>query len=151
MKNSRFVSLSAFGVLVSLMGGSTLTGEEEVSLVRPVDDDMHHFMEYVFEPSYKRLKTQMAEEPKDKEGWKAIKGDSLTLAEVANLLMTRAPDEDADAWREQSAAVRVHGGELYQAARKSDFAAARKAYVTMLNNCNACHTKFADGKHQLQP
>ena len=40
---------------------------------------------------------------------------------------------------------------LYQAARKSDYPAARKAYTSMLQQCNACHKKFADGEHQLTP
>ena len=39
----------------------------------PVADDMHHFMEYVFEPNYMRLKAKMAEAPKDKKAWNAIK------------------------------------------------------------------------------
>lgn len=74
----------------------TTTGSQS----QPVDDDMHHFMEYVFEPNYKRLKALMAAKPKDKQTWKSIKGDSLTLAECANLLLTRASDEDADQWHQ---------------------------------------------------
>ena len=79
------------------------------------------------------------------------RGDSLTLAESANLLLIRVPDEGAHEWRKLSVAVRAHGGELYQAARKSDYTAARKAYVMMLNKCNTCHEQFADGEHQLEP
>jgi hypothetical protein len=147
------ISLSVFGLAVST-GDFSVKAEEVKSAgmkPQPVDESMHHFMEYVFEPNYKRLRAGMAGAPKDKKAWKAIKGDALTLAECANLLLMRVPDEDAAAWRKRSVAVRTHGGELYQAARKSDYSAARKAYVTMLNNCNACHKQFADGKHQLQP
>lgn len=118
---------------------------------QPVDTSMHHFMEYVFEPNYKRLKASLASEPKDKQAWKAIKGDALTLAEATNLLMTRGPKQNGYAWAPLSVAVRTRGSELYQAARKSDYTAARKAYTAMLTNCNACHEKYADGKHQLQP
>jgi hypothetical protein len=117
----------------------------------PVDDDMHHFMEYVFEPNYKRLKVGLATEPKDKSAWKAVKGDALTLAEGANLLLSRAPKEKADVWRKLSVDVRTYGGDVYQAARKSDFATARKCYVAMLRCCNSCHKQFADGEHQLKP
>lgn len=120
-------------------------------IMKSVDDDMHHFMEYVFEPNYKRLKVVMANEPKEKKSWKAVKGDSLTLAECANLLLTRVPDKDADEWRKLSIAVRTQGGELYAAARKADYSSAHKAYRMMLKNCNACHKNFAGGKHQLQP
>ncbi|MFP6621655.1 MAG: hypothetical protein VB877_20080 [Pirellulaceae bacterium] len=118
---------------------------------QPVDESMHHFMEYVFEPNYKRLQASLASKPKDKQAWKGIKGDALTLAEATNLLMTRGPKQNGYAWAPLSVAVRTRGSELYQAARKSDYTAARKAYTAMLTNCNACHKKYADGKHQLQP
>ena len=118
---------------------------------QPVDESMHHFMEYVFEPNYKRLKVSMASEPKDKQTWKGIKGDALTLAEATNLLMKRGPKQNGYAWAPLSVAVRTRGSELYQAARKSDYTAARKAYTAMLTQCNACHKQYADGKHQLQP
>ena len=118
--------------------------------IQPVDDDMHHFMEYVFEPNYKRLKAAMATEPSDKQAWKGIKGDALTLAECANLLVMRVP-ENGYGWKPFSLQVRGYGSQLYQAARKSDYPAARKAYTSMLQQCNACHKKFADGEHQLTP
>jgi len=122
------------------------TGNE----IQPVDDDMHHFMEYVFEPNYKRLKAAMGSKPADKQTWAAIKEGSLTLSECANLLMMREP-ENGYMWKSISMQVRGYGSELYQAARKSDYDAAGKAYVSMLQQCNACHKKFADGKHQLTP
>ena len=118
--------------------------------IQPVDDDMHHFMEYIFEPNYKRLKAAMGSKPADKQTWAAIKEGSLTLSECANLLMTRAP-EDGYVWKNMSSGVRGYGSKLYQAARKSNYAEAKKAYIGMLQQCNACHKKFADGKHQLTP
>lgn len=144
--------IAGAGIITS---GDALVGAEKnqaaASAPQPVDDSMHHFMEYVFEPNYKRLKAAMADEPADKKAWKAIKGDALTLAECANLLLLRTPDEDADQWQSLSVTVRGHGGDLYQAARKSDYAAAQEAYTTMLKSCNACHDAFAEGKHQLKP
>ena len=112
---------------------------------------MHEFMEYAFEPAYKRLQAAMAKEPADNGGWKAIKGESLQLAEGGNLLLIRTPQDDASIWREMSAAVRGAGGELYAAAKKKDFVASRKSYETLLLKCNACHDKFAGGEHQLSP
>jgi hypothetical protein len=47
--------------------------------------------------------------------------------------------------------VRKHGGELYAAGKKKDFASARTAYTAMIRSCNECHEQFADGKHQLEP
>lgn len=117
----------------------------------PVEPSMHEFMEYVFEPAYKRLKTAMASEPKDNAAWKGIKGDSLTLAEAGNLLLARLPEAEGETWAAQSIAVREAGGMLYQAARKKDYKTARQQYETLLTKCNACHTKFADGEYQLKP
>jgi len=112
---------------------------------------MHEFMEYIFLPTYKRLKTSMATEPQNKKGWKAIKADSLILAEGGNLLFLHQPKKDADDWNKLSVEVRELGAGLYQSARKKDFKAATKNYKAMLLKCNACHTQFAKGKHQLSP
>lgn len=118
---------------------------------KPVEESMHEFMEYVFEPGYKRLKSQMAAEPKDKNAWKAIKGDALSLAEATNLLLNRQPEKDAEAWVKHTIAVREKGAAFYAAAKKRDYPAATKTYQAMLQSCNACHKQFADGEHQLQP
>jgi len=118
---------------------------------RVVEESMHEFMEYVFQPTYRRLKGAMAEEPSDKKGWKAIKSDSLILAESCNLLFARLPEESAEDWARHSAMSRDEGDALYQAARKKDFDGATKAWKGMLNNCNACHRQFEDGKHILSP
>lgn len=118
---------------------------------QPVDKDMHEFMEYVFQPTYKRLKQAMAAEPADKSIWKGIKSDSLILAEGGNLLLLRKPQEDAASWDELSSSMRESGSLLYQSAKKKDYPAARQHYELMLKKCNACHDKFAGGEHQLSP
>jgi len=116
-----------------------------------VEDSMHEFMEYVFQPTYRRLKVSMAAAPSDNKGWKAIKSDSLILAESCNLLFARLPDKDANDWAQHATASRTNGSALYQAGRAKDFAKATSAYKTMLNNCNACHRQFENGKHILVP
>jgi mono/diheme cytochrome c family protein len=93
----------------------------------------------------------MATKPVDNKGWKAIKSDSLILAESCNLLFARLPEEDAAAWAQHATASRIGGSELYQAAGEKDFAKANSAYRKMLDNCNACHRQFENGKHILVP
>ena len=112
---------------------------------------MHEFMEYVFQPTYRRLKASMASAPEDNQGWKAIKSDSLILAESCNLLFVRTPDEDGADWDRHATASRNHGAALYRAARAKDFDKATTSYTAMLNNCNACHRQFEDGRHILKP
>jgi hypothetical protein len=117
----------------------------------PVDRSMHEFMEYFFQPTYQRLKPVMAAAPSANAGWKAIKSDSLILAEGGNLLLLRTSLKDPAKWNEYSVAVRDSAGQLYKAARKKDFDASRKSYEQMLTNCNSCHKQFAGGKHLLAP
>jgi hypothetical protein len=117
----------------------------------PVEEDMHEFMEYAFQPAYLRLQAAMAAEPKDNAGWKAIKAESLLLAEGGNLLLLRPAADEAADWNAHAVQTRQLGSQLYAAARKKDFTNARKSYEAMLIRCNACHNQFAGGEHQLEP
>lgn len=148
------VGLLALGQIV--MGPSVDTArvafaEEAASDVAPVEPSMHEFMEYVFEPPYKRLKAQLVTEPADRTAFKAIKSDALILAETCNLLIGRPPEAEAAEWVAFSKQVRESGSQLYAAAKNKDAAETRKQWVGMLENCNACHTHFAGGEHMLEP
>lgn len=116
-----------------------------------VEESMHEFMEYVFQPAYLRLKQAMATAPADNKGWKALKSDSLILAESCNLLFDRAPDEHGADWKSHAKSAREQGAKLYAAAKAKDFAAAGGAWKSMLESCNSCHRQFENGKHILQP
>ena len=140
-----FVALLVFSQFLLAADG----GEDPKPKV--VESSMHEFMEYVFQPTYKRLRTSMKNEPADKAAWKAIKSDSLVLAESTNLLMLRSPEEKAELWNQIAAQTRSEGGKLYKAAGAKDFTKAGEHYRAMLTKCNACHTEFADGEYQLQP
>jgi hypothetical protein len=126
-------------------------GEGQKSEAAPVEEDMHEFMEYVFQPTYQRLKTQIASQPADNQAWKGIKSDALILAEGGNLLLIRKAEEDQADWNQHSLQVRDLGGQLYRAAKAKDLQASRRHYEAMLTHCNACHQQFAGGEHQLKP
>jgi cytochrome c556 len=153
-------SLAVFAFPVALaLGALALTSthraraeeKEKAPALVPVDVNMHDFMEGMFQAPYRRLKVALATEPKDAAGWKAVRSDALILAEGSNLLLTRKPKADAELWSKHSVASRDSGAELLKAAKAKDYTAARKAYVAMLDHCNACHKKFEDGKHILAP
>jgi hypothetical protein len=145
------VSTVSIGYVVS--GRESARGEDavqaEAKLV-PVDKSMHEFMEYYFQPTYRRLRPSMAT-PAANPGWGAIKSDALILAEGGNLLLLRTPLRDPARWNEYSVAVRDSAGQLYKAAKKKDCDGCRKTYELMLANCNSCHKQFAGGKHILAP
>ncbi len=117
----------------------------------PVDTNMHDFMEGMFQAPYRRLKESIANEPKDNNGWKAIRSDVLILAEGSNLLVLRKQEKDQTKWDECSVASKQAGEMAFKAAKKKNYADTRKAYETMLVHCNDCHKTFAEGKHQLAP
>jgi len=133
---------------ISLQAASAADNKDAAE---PVEPDMHEFMEYVFQPTFKRLKPVMAAAPADNQAWKAIKADSLILAEGGNLLLIRQPKDDAADWIKHSVQVRDFGGQLYRAAKAKDYTLARKHYESMVKNCNACHQQFAGGEHILTP
>lgn len=112
-------------------------------------EDMHHFMEYVCEPSYKGLKQVLATEPESRKAWKAFKNHALVLAETSALTAARAPEDKAKAkqWKQFSLEVYRSGTALYRSAGNYDDA--KKHYGLMIDQCNKCHTEFAEGKHQL--
>jgi hypothetical protein len=141
------------GLAVICIAPASSATEESKDAAQPVavEGDMHEFMEYVFEPPYKRLKAGLASAPADRAAWKGIKSDSLILAEATNLLLHRQPDESANQWVKNAQNVRQQGSQLYQAAKKRDFDLSQKQFAAMLKTCNQCHDQFADGEHQLTP
>jgi len=121
------------------------------SEIEPVEDSMHEFMEYVFQPAYLRLKENLQKEPTNARGWKPLKSDALILAESCNLLFSRKPEKDAEDWAAHAVAARTNGASVYAAAGERNYSETKAAFSRMLNSCNACHRQFEDGKHILTP
>lgn len=122
---------------------SKLTDDDKL---KPVDN-MHHFMEYIYEPVFNNLKTSVAKEPADKAGWTAIKSGALILAETSILLAKRTPPENkSSTWKESSELVYQGGSSLYQAARKKDFGGVQKHFGEMINGCKKCHEQYRKKK-----
>jgi hypothetical protein len=158
--NCKMIFLSALAVVLCLALMRLTTSPDPVRADEkspaaatnvPVETNVKDFMEGVFQGPYRRLKPAMAAEPADRQGWKTIRSESLILAEGGNLLLVRKPEKDLDKWVEFSVAVRENGGQLYKAAKQKDFPATRKAYESMITQCNACHKHFDEGKNQLAP
>lgn len=130
-------------------GASSKSESSNETTVATMDDDlkpvdnMHHFMEYIYEPVHDRLKEAVKKEPADKKGWSALKSDSLILAESSILLADRAPaKEDPATWVKSSKTTYAGASALYQAARKKDFEGVKKGYAAMLDGCKQCHEAY---------
>ena len=118
----------------------------------PPVDSMHHFMEYISQPAYRQLKEVLAEEPKDRRAWKAVKSPALVLAETSSLVAARMPEglteEQAKQWKQISIDVYKSATALYKSS--GDYEKAKENYSVMIDNCNRCHTEFENGRHQLE-
>lgn len=117
-------------------------------------DNMHHFMEYISQPNYLALKETLAQAPEDGRTWKKVKSGALILTETSSLVADRVPadlsDEKKKEWIQICKEVYASGSELYKAAGSRKFDDAKQHYSRMIDNCNRCHTVFADGKYQLE-
>ena len=155
--NTLFATLLLAGSLVSMpyvdsLASTTQEEEMEKSEFLPVAD-MHHFMEYISKPSYRELKSALAEDDIRRRAWKKIKQHALILAETTILVADRPP-EDADEevtadWRAISLDTYNHAAALYKAADEKEQAVAVKEYGLMMDACNACHSKYDENDHQL--
>ena len=115
-------------------------------------DNMHHFMEYISQPSYRALKDGLATEPADRAAWRPLKSHALILAETSAIVSRRTPekatDEEIAQWQQISLDVYNSGKELYQSL--GDYEKAKVNFDKMIDNCNHCHDVFENGKHQLE-
>jgi hypothetical protein len=143
--------LSALGASLFLPSHPGRAADDALAQVEPIEPDVHEFMEYMFEPTYQRLKGEIAKLASNESPWKALKADSLVLAEGTNLLLGRGPDEQRADWLKHAVAARHAAGEVYRSAKAKDAAKTKNAYATMIRQCNACHKHFAEGEHQLEP
>lgn len=147
-----------FGGLIAASGTQFVSDSFAISRVasvedemKPMDVDMHEFMEGMFESSYRRLKPLVSKQPGNNSTWKNIRSESIVLGEGCNLLLARLPEKDVDVWKKLSVENREACSALLAAAKEKNYETARKAYEGMLDKCNACHNHFAEGKHQMNP
>lgn len=154
-RNVIFLALCTSLAVIWLSFQLQISASEPTILVddelKPVDVNMHDFMEGMFQAPYRRLKVAMEKEPADPAGWKALRSDALILTEGSNLLLIRKPEKDVADWLKYAASSRDAGAEIIKAAKQKKFEESKEAYVRMLDHCNACHKQFENGKHIMKP
>jgi hypothetical protein len=98
-------------------------------------------MEGFAKPNYDGLTKSLAKKPTEQEAWVFIRGQSLLVAESANLLMIRPPrtKQQQDNWMLRATEMRTAAKELGIAAAAKDYASSRTALAKLANQCNRCH------------
>ncbi len=101
-------------------------------------------MEGIADPNARGLARLLADKPREAEAWVFVRGQSLLLAELGNLLLLRPPKTRAaeDAWMAHAAELRGYATTLARAAAAKDYLAARSALADVANTCNRCHQTF---------
>lgn len=100
-------------------------------------------MEAMAMPNYKGFERLLKGKPDDTEAWVFARGQSLLLAETANLLLLRPPtNQGKDAWNKSAIELREAATRLARSASSRDFDDSRSKFIQVTNACNRCHQSF---------
>jgi hypothetical protein len=100
-------------------------------------------MEGLAQPNFRALEKLLKQQPADKEAWVFARGQSLLIAETANLLMIRPPrNTGQDIWMDRATAMRDAASSLARNLAKTDLEAARTGLGDLANACTRCHKSF---------
>ena len=101
-------------------------------------------MDGINKPNFDGLTKVLKAKPADAEAWSFARGQSLLIAETANLLLIRPPKTRTaqQAWVPRAVELRQAGVRLAEAAGAKDYVGARAALADLTNACNRCHESF---------
>lgn len=101
-------------------------------------------MEGLAHPNFKAVDRILKEEPADVETWQLARGQSIIIAETANLLMLRPPKstQAEQAWMTRSMELRDAGTSLAKSVAAKDVTKSRAALLGVAGACNKCHETF---------
>jgi hypothetical protein len=122
-------------------GGSSPPGKVTPKLEAVAETRL--LMEGLAVPNFRGADRLLRSKPANLEDWTFIRGQSLLIAELANLLMLRPPrGEGQPLWFERAAELREKGRPLARSAAAKDFEGSRINLVQIANSCNRCHQSF---------
>jgi Cytochrome C' len=100
-------------------------------------------MEAIAHANYRGLERNLTKKPMDDQAWVFARGQSLLIAETANLLMLRPPKNQGEsAWMERSMDMRNQAMQLAQHLAKKDLDRSKAGMQQLANSCNRCHQTF---------
>jgi hypothetical protein len=83
--------------------------------------------------------------PATSEQWMALQGQTLMLAEAANLLMMPGRARDQDRWMADATLMLEAGEAAYRAAKERDVAALEALSDQLYESCVTCHRDYRQG------
>jgi len=83
--------------------------------------------------------------PATSEDWMTLQGQTLMLAEAANLLMMPGRARDEDRWIADAALLLDAGEAAYRAAKARDVTALETLSDALYESCVTCHRDYRPG------
>jgi hypothetical protein len=83
--------------------------------------------------------------PESSEEWMVLQGQTLMLAESANLLMMPDRARDPDQWMRDARLMLDAGEAAYRAAKDRDVAALEALSDALYESCVTCHRHYREG------
>jgi hypothetical protein len=83
--------------------------------------------------------------PESSEEWMVLQGQTLMLAESANLLMMPDRARDPDQWMRDARLMLDAGEAAYRAAKDRDVAALEALSDALYESCVTCHQHYREG------
>jgi hypothetical protein len=100
-------------------------------------------MEGMAHTNFRGIERLLREKPAEAQAWTFVRGQSLLIAESANLLMLRPPrNQGQAAWFERAMELRKVASDLGRAASAQNYPQSKATFVTLANTCNRCHQTF---------
>lgn len=149
------VALSTCLVLMAAYNLSTsktaITGTEIVHAADEVVKEKQiletaELMKLLVDPIYEDLKDAIETPPEKRKDWRSLYIAAFSLAELNNLNFSRTGEEytDNEEWIAFSIKSRDQVVDFAEAVReRPDYAILKEKYLLVMENCNACHAKFA--------
>jgi hypothetical protein len=125
------------------MTGSSQPSRPAAPRLEPVAETKL-LMEGLAQPNLKGVDRLLKAEPADADAWRFARGQSLLIAETANLLMLRPPkgaDPEAT-WMNRATDLREAAGKLARTIAARDYPKSRQALEGVAATCNRCHESF---------
>ena len=109
--------------------------------IRPVGT-MRELMAHVIRPTSDAVFYITSRTPASGEDWAVLQGQTLALAESANLLLTGSRAIDQPEWKRFAEALRGTAGLAQQAARRRSAAEVLEAGNQIYETCEGCHQRY---------
>lgn len=89
--------------------------------------------------------------PADGDGWTALEGQALMVAEAGNLLMLPGRARDQQQWMADAALMRDAGAAAFKAAKTRTVEAVAAVNDQLYESCVTCHRHYRSGYGRRPP